>query len=1296
MGNYNPYLPQILGQEWVGIRDEDYVLNPFANSLERGYSFTLPTATTINSVRFYLKEWPNNFGSSMIYTASIYPQGQEASSGPIKSVIIPTNSVAISGSSITQISGAATQDLFANGDNEFLQWIMGQGVASPVGVSVFFNTTAYAQLLFGKRILGVDLLVGINVVDQGTEVDAIFQAIQMFIANDGFDAINTPDTFRLPDLITNRTPASTIGTVRVHLGDANRYFGVGSGTTAGINMINQWSYPELARFEASAANRLRLLLLEGPGSPAANLGPQVQIEYAAMEVFYCEEARVLAGSRIFNDDVPNRPLRDPFTLGANTINVRTQTSFTGGSSLAAGNYTLTLGESNMGDNYYASIYRTTAKLNEVRQLYTIPTVLGRQINLPTPLNDAVIDTTFTSESTDLIPQLTMHATNGSVIDYSHVYGQQSVGQVWGTQTVSQIIDDRFAGGARTFPWVRYYARRFGSTTTPLKLRGPFPSTGLLLPGTAGNYASTPDTAALDIVGDIDMRVDMTPTSWTPASTSALMGKWSGAPNRSYLFNLTTTGLLELAWSADGSATIVKDSTVAVPVTSGRLVVRATLDVNNGAAGNDVTFYTGPTLNGPWTQLGAVVTTAGVTSIFATATNVEIGSNSNGTLSLWPGYVHGARIYNGIGGTAVATPIFEIQPPGTTVFTDSVGRVWTVNGTASISAGDNSNNAVASITPAEFDALDEITDGWKEVTLQFPTAPSMGGSEALPLYTWSAAGEAAGNRWEVLGVTAPAVSGFAFTSFNTPTFNQVPTSQQLWSATYGSPVSGGVVLETWMPQWGPYVSGAASDRASDVSIMFSQAAPAVTGFSLTMGSQAISGIGLDCGLAPCGIPTHILYNQLSWSYPTNTGFARDSFTRSVVNGLGTADVGGAYSLTQAAVNYQVNGSEALINSPSGSLGVLTIGTLANIGTDFDITVTTWVPGGITGSSARGSAIGRFTDANNYYEGLVQSTTTTGINIVGISRTVGGAGTVISTANIFPPINNTTKLNLRFVGQGQYLKIKAWSIYTDEPDNWQIELTDSNLTTGTGAGIAARTLDTRDVVAFDNLSITPPRYWFDYYEMQRSDEITDWQTIMKATNPATISFKDYEARIGLRSNYRIRTVNQYGFPGDWSSTVSIVPPAPGVSGGCLSDAHIMVFSTNERQDGSSNLAYSNAWESTVIEGFTFPEAGFTQLQPMYDRDFFTAFRPRERGGEQFTRELLVQAAAIAPETLGDFRSLRDMAWDDVSYICVRDEDGNRWFASVNVPTGTVQNFRKLYLAAIQIVEVTDTPSPADPSS
>lgn len=215
-------------------------------------------------------------------------------------------------------------------------------------------------------------------------------------------------------------------------------------------------------------------------------------------------------------------------------------------------------------------------------------------------------------------------------------------------------------------------------------------------------------------------------------------------------------------------------------------------------------------------------------------------------------------------------------------------------------------------------------------------------------------------------------------------------------------------------------------------------------------------------------------------------------------------------------------------------------------------------------------------------------------------------------------------------------------------------------------------------------------FGYYELQRSDTLTDWQTIMKATSPTVSGFNDFEARVGVTTSYRIRTANSYLFLGAWSSTISGSLSAPGITGtGMGADDHVMIFSSNFYQNGSKNLAYSMAWEThQPTEAFTFPEANFTQYQAMYNRDFYVAFRPTERGGDQFQRTILVQAAAIPAETLADFTSLRDMAWTSMPYVCIRDEDGNRWFANVTVPTGRVMRDRKLYLADIGVVETTST--------
>jgi hypothetical protein len=210
---------------------------------------------------------------------------------------------------------------------------------------------------------------------------------------------------------------------------------------------------------------------------------------------------------------------------------------------------------------------------------------------------------------------------------------------------------------------------------------------------------------------------------------------------------------------------------------------------------------------------------------------------------------------------------------------------------------------------------------------------------------------------------------------------------------------------------------------------------------------------------------------------------------------------------------------------------------------------------------------------------------------------------------------------------------------------------------------------------------------------------WQTIMLASNLCTTQFKDYEARVGVTSAYRIRTVNGLNFAGQWSTVISGSIASPGVSGStCLqlsSDTRTLIFTSNYNQAGTYNLAYVPVWDSgTPTEDFAFPEAGTVSFGRMYNRDYQVAFKPTERGGEVFSRAILVNAAAVALPRLANVRSLRDMAWQTAPYICVRDNLGDRWFASVQVPSERVQRNGRLYIAAVNITEVTNTPYPVSP--
>ncbi|WP_157877389.1 hypothetical protein [Streptomyces odonnellii] len=211
---------------------------------------------------------------------------------------------------------------------------------------------------------------------------------------------------------------------------------------------------------------------------------------------------------------------------------------------------------------------------------------------------------------------------------------------------------------------------------------------------AGIYSiSTPDGPGLDILGDIDVRLDAALDTWLSPQMLAI--RWAPGGHLHWALELGQNGRLYVVWSPTGApaATRYARATAPVPAYPGqRLVVRATLDVDNGNTGCTTTFFTGPTMDGPWTALGAPVVSAVTTSLFNASAPLYIGDN---VVSLTPdgtsgldrlrGRVYGLRVYNGIDGALVvdADPVTQAAA-GATSWTDATGHAWTLSGTAALS------------------------------------------------------------------------------------------------------------------------------------------------------------------------------------------------------------------------------------------------------------------------------------------------------------------------------------------------------------------------------------------------------------------------------------------------------------------------------------------------------------------------------------------------------------------------------------------------------------------------------------
>lgn len=214
-------------------------------------------------------------------------------------------------------------------------------------------------------------------------------------------------------------------------------------------------------------------------------------------------------------------------------------------------------------------------------------------------------------------------------------------------------------------------------------------------------ARTPDDASLDITGDIDVRVEAQLENWNSNQILELCNKQQiTGDQRSWRFLQVASGAIEFTWTTlgTGASGVTATSTEILRVPpNARIALRATLDVDNGAGGYTVTFYTAPTIAGPWTQFGnQVVTTAGTTSIFNSTSPLDVGNTDGILLGRPVGRFYAFQLRNGINGTLVADADFTGLAVGTTAWSDSVGRSWSLTGSALIS---NTHSRLVGEVPA---------------------------------------------------------------------------------------------------------------------------------------------------------------------------------------------------------------------------------------------------------------------------------------------------------------------------------------------------------------------------------------------------------------------------------------------------------------------------------------------------------------------------------------------------------------------------------------------------------------------
>jgi hypothetical protein len=1028
VGRYNPHAPYVLGQEWVPIRGASYAPD---NIVERGYTFRIEHGVTPVSGAYYVETVPDHTVSQVTDLISVYPAGREALTGPIKRLYVQPSAISTTGGGSIDISNGVAALLNPSDDESIVFGAPGNSDE----LRVSFDTEPHAPLLLGKRILDVRVRYSFQALDVADATALSFFIDQVNVVGSIVFFGNAEVTAVLPILAQNKISS-------LSLTDVNAFW---QNTGTNVNELYSaypWRFQELNRFRSGAAGNERIVVAIDSGVTSTCF-----LNFIDLEVIYCEETRVLyGGRRTTNINVSTPPNPNYYQPGAQLVQLTTP-SFSAPSQLAPGEYTVVL---NHNDLNVFSIYDGAPIIYAARELYQLPHQRGIRVAQSTTPGD----TFAVTEDDPVLTHITLHTGSG-VVTGSHAYGLSVGAPVYGTITATQQIDDDPAGSAKTYPQVRFYARRFGNTTVPLTL-----------------------------------------------------------------------------------------------------------------------------------------------------TDVATGTHT------------------------------------------------------------------VSISVAEFDALEEVVDGWREVTLRFATPPTFSAAGSEIYWRWSAAGELAGNQWQVLAADSASAT--------------TPAALQTYPASYWAPFGATDEL-TWQT---PTVSGTTEDDGADAVLIFSLDPPAVSGLTLETLVQEVTGVGLSCDAPPGCVPTGIDYTQLTWTVNSTC----DEFSRSETDTWGEAPNGQTWlNSGGTADNYDVTngaGTHTLATTAMSRNSTVTTNlTNQRVETRFSIDQVA------VGNALSGGVTLRFTDTSNRYFVDVSVSTSNAVTLT-ISRQVTGTITALASTTIDATHYAGARYDLVVDIIESTIRARAAQVGGITPESWQLTVVDpSPIASGPRAGLRSfaggGSTNVNPVIAYEYFRLLDPALAGGAIEIQRRDEYGDWQTVL-LSNPCPTTFNDYEARVGVLSEYRVRTLNVLNFASPWV-TGSATLPAPGVR--VAGDANsILIFTSNHAPLAS--LAYTMQWQGSPVETFVFPEAGFVELQRMFGRDYFTAFYPLERGGEQFSRALLVNAAAVALPSLANMRGLRDLAWDQLDYVCVRDELGNRWFANVRVGEGVVRDNRRVYIAQVQVSQVTDMPSPTAP--
>lgn len=202
----------------------------------------------------------------------------------------------------------------------------------------------------------------------------------------------------------------------------------------------------------------------------------------------------------------------------------------------------------------------------------------------------------------------------------------------------------------------------------------------------------------------------------------------------------------------------------------------------------------------------------------------------------------------------------------------------------------------------------------------------------------------------------------------------------------------------------------------------------------------------------------------------------------------------------------------------------------------------------------------------------------------------------------------------------------------------------------------------------------------YEIERSEDAgVTWNRIFRITDESVTEARDYESPRNTEVLYRMRVVSSIHVASSWTDEESFTA--------ALDDCALL-FVSNE--DPTLNLGYVDTGGSRT---YTFLGSDEREYHVLQGLDYQVVTAPLEYRGDRFDANLAVWAGVEHPNVgRAMFDPLVALMNAPLSYVCVMDETGRRWFADVVVKEGQ-RTGNKVHEAPVTVTELTATPSVVD---